>query len=214
MKFQLKLAIFIFRLNLPKKVFSVENIKSGHHHRILHIWISLGTKFQHKLIILSFWTKFTQKRYLQLKTEQAVQGLEAFAFCVVNVNLAVVFKHFEDIEDLIFWTFWKKNWLCLAAWALFILKLYKAFQTALAKKPWLVKVMNKFRYKFQFQIPFQFYRTVEKVETCDGNGQRFWQVPPSFRLSHFGDYFFFMIQFKHTEYKGTLTFTRKDTVQE
>ena len=35
------------------------------------------------------------------------------------------------------------------------------------------KVMSKFRSKFQFQIPLQFYRTVEKVETCDGNGQKF-----------------------------------------
>ena len=35
------------------------------------------------------------------------------------------------------------------------------------------KVMIKFRSKFQFQIPLQFYRIVEKVETCDGNGQNF-----------------------------------------
>ena len=49
------------------------------------------------MIILSFWTKFTpQKRYFQSKTEQAVQGLQAFAFSVVNVNSTVVFKHFES----------------------------------------------------------------------------------------------------------------------
>ena len=92
---------WFFGPNLPKKVFPVKNRKSEHHHGILHIWISLGTKFQLKLIILSFWTKFTQKRYFQLKTEQAVQGLQAFAFCVVNVNSTVVFKHFEDLKDLI-----------------------------------------------------------------------------------------------------------------
>ena len=46
------------------------------------------------------------------------------------------------------------------------------------------KVMIKFRSKFQFQIPLQFYRTVEKVETCDGNGQKF-------HPSHFGSYFVF-----------------------
>ena len=34
------------------------------------------------------------------------------------------------------------------------------------------KVMIKFRSKFQFQIPLQFYRTVKKVETCDANGQK------------------------------------------
>ena len=42
------------------------------------------------------------------------------------------------------------------------------------------KAMIKFRTKFQFQIPLQFYRAVEKVENCDGNRQKFWQVPPSF----------------------------------
>ena len=68
------------------------------------------------------------------------------------------------------------------------------------------KAMIKFQSKFQFQIPLQFYRTVEKVETCYGNGQKFWQVPPSFQLSHFGYYFVFSwLRFKHTEYKGTLT---------
>ena len=36
-----------------------------------------------------------------MKTEQAVQGLLAFAFCVVSVNSTVVFKHFEDLKDLI-----------------------------------------------------------------------------------------------------------------
>ena len=51
--------------------------------------------------MLSFWTKFTEKSYFQLKTEQAVQGLQSFAFYVVNVNSTVVFKHFEDLKDLI-----------------------------------------------------------------------------------------------------------------
>ena len=47
------------------------------------------------------------------------------------------------------------------------------------------KVMIKFRSKFQFQIPLQFYRTFKKVETCDGNGQKFLQVPQSFQPSRF-----------------------------
>ena len=42
------------------------------------------------------------------------------------------------------------------------------------------KVMIKFWSKFQFQIPLKFYMTVEKIEICDGNGKKFWQVPPSF----------------------------------
>ena len=92
--------------------------------------VIVGTEFQLKLIILSFWTKFTQKRYFQLKTEQAVQGLQAFAFYVVNVNSAVVFKHFEDLKYHYFEHFLKKIG-CLAICAVFILTLCKAFQTAL-----------------------------------------------------------------------------------
>ena len=42
------------------------------------------------------------------------------------------------------------------------------------------KVITKFLSKFQFQIPLHFYKTVQKVETCAGNGQKCLQVPPSF----------------------------------
>ena len=66
---------------------------------ILHIWISLGTKFQLKGIIWSFWTKFLQKGYFQSTAEQAVQGLQVFAFYIVNVNPTVLFKHFKDLKD-------------------------------------------------------------------------------------------------------------------
>ena len=100
---------WLFGPNLPKMVFPVENRKSEHYHGILHIWISLGTKFKLKLIILSFWTKFTQKSYFKLKTEQAVQGLQAFAFCLVNVNSTVVFKHSENLKDLIILNFLKEK---------------------------------------------------------------------------------------------------------
>ena len=53
------------------------------------------------------------------------------------------------------------------------------------------KAMIKFRPKFQFQIPLEFYKTVEKVEICDGNGQELRQGPPFFQLSYFGYYFLF-----------------------
>ena len=82
-----------------------------------------------------------------MKTEQPVQGLQAFAFCVVNVNSTVGFKNFEDLKDLI--------------------------NLSIGKVKMIGNVMIKFRSKFQFQIPLQFYRTVEKVETSDDNGQKF-----------------------------------------
>ena len=66
--------------------------------------------------------------------------------------------------------------------------------------------MIKIRSKFHFQIPLQFYRTVKKVETCDGNGEKFSQIAPSFQPSHFGCYFVFSwLRFKNTEYKDPLT---------
>ena len=88
---------WFFGSNLPKMVFPVENKISEHQHRILHIWISLGKKFQLKLITISFWTKFIPKR----SKEQTVKGLQAFAFCVVNFNSSVVFKHSQGLKDLI-----------------------------------------------------------------------------------------------------------------
>ena len=45
--------------------------------------------------------KFSQSRFFQLKTEQAVQGLQVFAFCAVKVNSPVVFQHFEGLINLI-----------------------------------------------------------------------------------------------------------------
>ena len=66
------------------------------------------------------------------------------------------------------------------------------------------KAIIKFWSKFQFQISWRFYRTVEKVKTSDGNGQKFWQVPPPFQPSDFGCYFVFSwLRFKHTEYKSS-----------
>ena len=107
--------------------------------------------------------------------------------------LFLLFVNILKISKIsLFWTFWKKNWLRFASWALFILKLYKAFQ-ATVQIAMTSKVMIKFRSKLQFQFFLQFYRTVEEVETCDGNGQKFWQVVPSFQPSHFGYYFCFVL---------------------
>ena len=92
-------------------VFPVENKKSDHRHVILHIWISVGIKFKFKLIILSFRTKFAQKRYFQLKTEQAVQGLQTFAFCEVKISWTIVFKNCQVLKEFIIWVLEKSKWL-------------------------------------------------------------------------------------------------------
>ena len=51
---------------------------------------------------------YPKKGYSQFKTE-AFQELEAFALCVVIVNSTVVFKHFEDLKDLIIWKILKEK---------------------------------------------------------------------------------------------------------
>ena len=53
--------ICIYGPNLPKKVFPVKHEKKKHHHWVSHIQISLGTKFQLKLIILSFGPNLPKK---------------------------------------------------------------------------------------------------------------------------------------------------------
>ena len=45
----------------------MSNGKSEYHHQILHIQISLGTKFQLQLIALNFWTKLTQNISVRTK---------------------------------------------------------------------------------------------------------------------------------------------------
>ena len=54
----------------PRKVFMVKNRKIEHHHWILLIQISLGTKFQLKLTILIFLIRFTQKGFFWSKTKK------------------------------------------------------------------------------------------------------------------------------------------------
>ena len=70
-------------LCLPKRVFPVENRKSEHHHWIVHIRISVGTKFQLKLISLILWTKFAQKGFFRSKTEKANSAIEFYIFELV-----------------------------------------------------------------------------------------------------------------------------------
>ena len=80
-KFQLKLTTLHFWKKFAIiRIFSFKNRKSEHHHRILHIWVRLSTKFQLKLIISIFLTKVAQKGYLQSKTDAMNTTIELFIF--------------------------------------------------------------------------------------------------------------------------------------
>ena len=64
------MTILGFRTKLAKKVTSSLNWKTEHHHWILHIEIILGTKFQLKLTILSFWPELPEKAIPSLKQKK------------------------------------------------------------------------------------------------------------------------------------------------
>ena len=69
------------RIKFASKGFSQskkERVNSTHHW-ILHIQISLGTKFQLKLTILIFWTIFAQKGYFQSLSEKMNTTIK---FCI------------------------------------------------------------------------------------------------------------------------------------
>ena len=106
-----------------RRIFMVKNRKIENHHGILQIRIGLITRFQFQLIILSVWTKFTQKGYFHSKTEQAVQRLQAFVFCVVNVNSRVVFENSEDLENLIILIILKEELVMFCLLGFFYLKI-------------------------------------------------------------------------------------------
>ena len=73
--------------------------------------------------MLRFWTKFTQKRYFQSETEQAVQGLQAHDFYIVNVYSTIVFNHFEDLKDLIVLNILKEKFVMSCLLASFYLRI-------------------------------------------------------------------------------------------
>ena len=57
-----------------------------------------------------------------MKTEQAVQELQAFAFRVVHVNSTVVFKHFDDLKKFIILNILKEKFFTSCLLGSFCLK--------------------------------------------------------------------------------------------
>ena len=83
--FRLNWQIWIFGLNFPKKSVSRWKQKKWISHWIMHIWISVSTKLQVKLINLNICSKFAQKRYFLLETEEVNIPIEFCIFELVRV---------------------------------------------------------------------------------------------------------------------------------
>ena len=85
--FSLKQQVWFFGLYFAQKeLLPVKNRKRVHHHWILYNLISLGTKFQLKLTILNFWTKFIQKLCFQSggKKEASLNSAYSNWFTVIH----------------------------------------------------------------------------------------------------------------------------------
>ena len=98
------------------------------------------------------------------KALQAVQGLQAFALCVVNINSTVVLKHFENLKDLITLNILNEKLVQSCLLASFILNLSKAFQTALCKEPWLVRSWLNFDLNFSLKFLYNVIGQLKKLK--------------------------------------------------
>ena len=82
-KFTLNKKFWIFGPNLPKKDIYGQNRKNEHHHWILHIRISPGTKLQSKLAILIFFgLNLPKKGFSWSKTKKVNITME---FCIFEL---------------------------------------------------------------------------------------------------------------------------------
>ena len=69
-----------FWTKLSKKV---SNRKSEHHYKILHIQISLGTKFRLNLTLSNFWIKLTQEGYFRTNNKKKKITIDFYIFKLI-----------------------------------------------------------------------------------------------------------------------------------
>ena len=73
-----------------KRILPIKSWKNEHHHRIVHIRISLSTKFQLIVIVLIFWTRFAQKGCFHYKTKKLNTTVDFCIYKLVQVpNLSL-----------------------------------------------------------------------------------------------------------------------------
>ena len=66
----------------PKTVFPIKNRKNENDYLMLHARINVGTKFQHSVTILIFWTKFSQKDHFHSKRNKEKTIIE---YCILEL---------------------------------------------------------------------------------------------------------------------------------
>ena len=78
-----------------------------------------------------FLDQIFSKKYFHLKTTISPR-LQAFAICVVNVNSTVVFKHFEDLKNLITLNILKEKLIMSCLLGSFYFKIVQSFSNSTA----------------------------------------------------------------------------------
>ena len=86
-----------------KNGISGQKWKSKHHDWILHIQISLGTKFHFKQTIWNFGTKFVSKGHFSLKTEKVNITIQ------LHIQISLGTKIQLKLTILIIWQFFEKG---------------------------------------------------------------------------------------------------------
>ena len=96
-EFQLNLTILIFRTNFAQKGYLLSKTKNEHHHWILHIWVSFGTKFYFK----QFWIfgPNLPKKVFWVESERSEHR-----HWILLIRFSVRTKFQPKLPSLIFWT--------------------------------------------------------------------------------------------------------------
>ena len=101
LNFSFNKQFWFFGGNFPKRILLVKNRKNEHNHSILHFWISLGIKVHFEQLVLTFWTKFDQKGYIESKKKEVNITIEFRIFGLVSVtNFRIKWQFWIFLEQI------------------------------------------------------------------------------------------------------------------
>ena len=82
-----------------KRILPIENKRNEHHYWVLYIGVNLSTKFQLKLGILIFWTKFVPESVFTIRN-----GKSKYHHWILHLRISLGTKFQVKLTLLIFWT--------------------------------------------------------------------------------------------------------------
>ena len=103
-RFQLQQDFDFTGKNRRKTILSVKNRKNEYHHWVRHIRISLSNKFQIKVTILSFWTKFIQNWLFPSSNKQTNTQTNENHNQILHIRISLCTAFQLKLTISIFWT--------------------------------------------------------------------------------------------------------------